>query len=51
MAAMAMGFFVMNGLGESLDGRTETVFSKAGSGFIACSLAGLAIYRAQKKAG
>lgn len=48
-AAMAVGFFVMNGLGELLDGRHATILSKAGSGFLIGSLAGLGIYWAQKQ--
>lgn len=48
-AAMAVGFFVMNGLGEFFDGRHATILSKAGSGFLIGSFAGLGIYWAQQQ--
>lgn len=49
MASFAVGFFVMHGLGEILDGRYETALPKAGSGFLSGCLAGLGIYWVQKK--
>ena len=48
-ASFAVGFFVMNGMGELLDGRYENILPKAGGGFLAGCLAGLGIYWLQKK--
>lgn len=48
-ASFAVGFFVMNGLGEALDGRYESILPKAGGGFISGCLAGLGLYWVQKK--
>lgn len=48
-ASFAVGFFVMNGLGEALDGRYETILPKAGGGFISGGLAGFGLYWIQKK--
>lgn len=47
-ASFAVGFFVMNGLGEVFDGRYENILPKAGGGFVAGCLAGFGIYWAQK---
>lgn len=48
-ASFAVGFFVMNGLGEALDGRQANILPKAGGGFLAGAIAGLAIFWAQKR--
>ena len=49
-ASFAVGFFVMNGLGEVFEGRYESILPKAGSGFLLGACVGLGIYLAQKKA-
>lgn len=48
-ASFAVGFFVMNGLGEVFDGRYENILSKAGGGFLLGACIGLGIHLAQKK--
>ena len=48
-ASFAVGFFVMNGLGELLDGRYETILPKAGGGFLAGCFGGMGLYWAQKR--
>ena len=48
-ASFAVGFFVMNGLGEVFDGRYENILPKAGSGFVLGACIGLGIHLAQKK--
>jgi hypothetical protein len=48
-ASFAVGFFVMNGLGEVFDGRDENILSKAGGGFLLGACIGLGIHLAQKK--
>ena len=48
-ASFAVGFFVMNGLGEALDGRYESILPKAGGGFLTGAIAGIGFYWAQKK--
>lgn len=48
-ASFAVGFFVMNGLGEALDGRYENILPKAGGGFVAGCLGGFGLYWIQKK--
>ncbi|MEZ6039684.1 MAG: hypothetical protein R3C20_04210 [Planctomycetaceae bacterium] len=47
-ASFAVGFFVMNGMGELLDGRYESILPKAGGGFLAGCLGGLGLYGMQK---
>jgi hypothetical protein len=48
-ASFAVGFFVMNGMGELLDGRHENILPKAGGGFLAGCLGGFGLYWIQKK--
>lgn len=48
-ASFAVGFFVMNGLGEAFDGRYENILPKAGGGFLAGCLGGFGLYWIQKK--
>ena len=50
-ASFAVGFFVMNGLGEVFDGRYENILAKAGGGFLSGACVGFGIYRLQKKGG
>ncbi|MBL8817843.1 MAG: hypothetical protein JNL58_17590 [Planctomyces sp.] len=49
IASMAVGFFVMNGLGEFLDGNRETILPKAGSGLLTGAIAGAGLHWAQTK--
>lgn len=48
-ASFAVGFFVMNGLGEAFDGRHENILPKAGGGFLTGCLSGFGLYWIAKK--
>ena len=48
-ASFAVGFFVMNGLGEAFDGRYENILPKAGGGLLLGACIGLGIYLAQRR--
>lgn len=48
-ASFAVGFFVMNGLGEVFDGRHENILPRAGSGFVLGACIGLGIHLSRKK--